>query len=204
MDEFPGVEMRARRDALVRDALGLAREVHEGELREVGDDVPFVHHPLAVAELLDAECDDPTLVAAGLLHDALEYTDLGLVEIRERFGVDVAAIVFALSEDMEIDDLEERRRDLRERVVEAGRPAQRVFAADKIANVMAVREAYAELGEDVGYSMPVDLDRQILLWEHDMERLMDVDESAPLVERLADELIGLWAQRAAAGATGAL
>lgn len=41
-----------------------------------------------------------------------------------------------------------------------------MFAADKIANVIALRGAYAEEGEDVERAMPVDLYMQILLWHH--------------------------------------
>lgn len=200
---FARVEVHAKNSATVREALDLAREIHQGEFREVND-APFVHHPLAVAELLDAKDGSETLAAAGLLHDALEYTDLELAEIRTRFGVDVAAIVFALTEDAEIDDLEARKLELRERVDDAGADARRVFAADKIANVMAAREAYALQGDGIEYSMPLGLDGQIVLWEYDMEMLFGAEEGVPLFDQLSEELIGLWCQRIATGATGPL
>ena len=200
---FARVEVHAKNSATVREALDLAREIHRGELRQVGD-VPFVDHPLAVAELIDAKEIGETLVVAGLLHDALEYTDLELAEIRERFGFDVAAIVFALTEDAEIEDLEARKLELRERVDDAGADARRVFAADKVANVIAVREAFDLEGNGVEHSMPVGLDEQIILWEHDMEMLFEAEEGVPLFDQLSEELIGLWCQRIAAGATGPL
>lgn len=199
---FARTEAFAKRSDLVKRALYLAREIHADEWREVPGDAPFVNHPLTVAELLEAKDQSETMVAAGLLHDALEYTDLELAYIRERFGVDVAAIVFALTEDLDIEDPEERRQDLRERVSDAGPEAQRVFAADKVANVMALRGAYADDGEIVSSCLPVGLDLQIVTWEKDMEMLFEAEEGVPLFDLLSEELIGLWCQRIDAGATG--
>lgn len=191
------VEGVAERSELVRQALAVARELHEGAVREVGDRVPFVEHPLAVAELLAEHRMGEELIAAGLLHDTLEYTGLGLGPLRERFGMRVALIVCALSEDFEIDDYEERKGELRRRVAATGLDAQRVFAADKIANVVAVRDEYVLRQEELDAGLPVDLDRQILVWEYDMEMLFEADEREPLFKLLPEELIGLWDQRCA-------
>lgn len=189
------VEAAAERSASVRRALEAARELHAGAVRDLGDEVPFVEHPLAVAELLAEHEQSDELLVAGLLHDTLEYTGLQLGTLRERFGMKVALIVSALTEDLEIADHEERKRELRERVAATGIEAQRVFAADKIANVIAARDDYAAIQEDVELGLPVDLDRQILTWEYDMEMLLETDEHEPLFKRLPEELIGLWDQR---------
>jgi (p)ppGpp synthase/HD superfamily hydrolase len=189
------VEAAAEHSELVRRALATARELHAGTVRDVGDEVPFIEHPLAVAELLAEYEQGEELLAAGLLHDTLEYTDVGLGALRERFGMKVAMIACALSEDFEIDGYEERKRELRHRVAATGIEAQRVFAADKIANVIAARDDYAVIQEDVDLGLLVELDRQILVWEYDMEMLIEADEHEPLFERLPEELIGLWDQR---------
>jgi (p)ppGpp synthase/HD superfamily hydrolase len=190
-----GVKEIAERSELVCQALITARELHEGTTRDIGDDVPFIEHPLAVAELLAEHRMGEELIAAALLHDALEYTQLGLDSLRERFGMRVALIVCALTEDFEIDDYEERKLELRRRVATTGIDAQRVFAADKIANVIAVRDDYALLHEELDAGLLVDLDRQILVWEYDMEMLLETDEHEPLFKLLPEELIGLWDQR---------
>jgi hypothetical protein len=191
------VEEIAGRSRLVRQALATARELHEGTVRDVGDDVPFIEHPLAVAELLAEHRLDEQLIAAGLLHDTLEYTRLGLGALRERFGMKVAMIVCALTEDLEIGDYEERKRELRHRVAATGIEAQRVFAADKIANVIEARDDYVLLQEELDAGLLVDLDHQILVWEYDMEMLLETDEHEPLFKLLPEELIGLWDQRCA-------
>jgi (p)ppGpp synthase/HD superfamily hydrolase len=197
MSPFSRVEAAAERSVLVRQALEAARELHFGSVRDIGDDVPFIEHPMAVADLLVEHDLGNELIAAGLLHDTLEYTDLGLGPLRERFGMKVALIVCALSEDLEIENYEERKKEVRARVASTGREAQQVFAADKIANVIEARDDYVLLQEDVDLGQQVDLDRQILVWEYDMEMLLETDEDDLLFKRLPDELIGLWDQRCA-------
>ena len=189
------VEAVAERSELVRQALETSRRLHAGALRATGDEVPFVEHPLAVAELLAEHGAGEELLAAGLLHDTLEYTDLGLGPLRERFGMKVAMIVCALSEDFGIEDYEERKRELRHRVAETGFEAQRVFAADKIANVVATRDDYVLVQENVDLGQLVDIDTKILAWEFDMETLFETDEHESLFKLLSEELIGLWDQR---------
>jgi (p)ppGpp synthase/HD superfamily hydrolase len=189
------IEAVAERSELVRQALEVAQEVHAGTVRDVGEEVPFVEHPLTVAELLAERGLSDEVLAAGLLHDSLEYTNFGLGKLRERFGMRVALIVCALTEDLEIEVYEERKEEHRERVAATGAETQRVFAADKIANVMATREAYEQVGEEVDLGLPVELDRKILAWEYDMEMLFEAEEGEPLFMRLSEELLGLWEQR---------
>lgn len=181
---------------MVREALELARRLHAGALRDIGEDVPFVGHPLAVAELLAEHDLGEELIVAGLLHDTLEYTDLGLGVLRERFGMKVALLVCALTEDPGLAGHDERKAELRERVAATGIDAQRVFAADKIANVIEARDAYVLAQEDIALGQEVDLDRKILAWEYDLEMLIRASEEEPLFELLPDELVGLWDQRA--------
>jgi guanosine-3',5'-bis(diphosphate) 3'-pyrophosphohydrolase len=193
------IETLAERSYLVREALALARELHGGEWRQTGaGEVPFIEHPLAVAERLAEEQFPEQVLAAGLLHDVLEYTHFPLAKLRDRFGVDVAAIVFALTEDMDIDNYECRKDAVRDLVAEAGPDAWMVFAADKLANVEVLRGAYEIEGEEVDEDLPIELGRKILVWEDDLEMLFDETEDieAPLVDRFAAEMIELWGQRA--------
>lgn len=191
------VEAAAGRSGLVRESLAAARELHDGKVRDLGDDVPFIEHPLAVAELLAEYEAGDELLAAGLLHDTLEYTGLGLDQLRKSFGMKVALIVCALTEDFDIEDHEERKREVRERITRTGSEAQRVFAADKIVNVIETRDDYAILQEDIDLGLPLDLNHKILDWEYDMEMLFEANEHEPLYQRLSEELLGLWDQRCA-------
>jgi (p)ppGpp synthase/HD superfamily hydrolase len=192
------LEAAAERSPLVSEALTLARELHVGDWRATGSgEIPFIDHPLAVGEVLAEEGFGEEVLAAGLLHDALEYSFIRLAELRQRFGVDVAAIVYAMTEDTELECYETRKQDVRDRVAAVGPDAWMVFAADKLANVAVLRDAYAVEGEDVDEDLPVDLDAKILVWEADLEMLFhETEEDTRIVDRFADEMVALWGQRA--------
>lgn len=191
------IDSRAERSALVRGALSVARRAHAGQFRQTGcDEIPFTEHVLAVAELL-AENDYPDdVIAAGLLHDVAEHAEVEADSLEGRFGDEVVALVEALTEDASIPKYEDRKREHRDRVAAAGSGAQAIFAADKATNVAVLREAYEILGEKVDEDLPVALDVKILVWEFDLEMLFAHSPGAPLVEKFADEMVGLWGQRA--------
>jgi len=190
------IEAAAGRHGRVRRALATASELHRGDFRETGaGEIPFIDHPVAVGDRLAEEGFGPDVLAAGLLHDVLEYTHVPLDRLRERFGVDVSGLVYALTENLEIDDYEERKQELRERVAWAGHEARMVFAADKLVNVEVLRGAYALKKEAVDEDLPIDLDLKILVWEYDLEMLFENSDGEPLTTRFAEEMLGLWGQR---------
>jgi (p)ppGpp synthase/HD superfamily hydrolase len=190
------IDSAVEQSPLLADAMAAAAEAHADHTRETGGaEIPLLDHLRAVAERLAAEgCDEETLAAA-LLHDAVEREALTPKRVRERFGAGVAEIVAALTEDTSIEDYEERKEEHRERVAGASPEARAVFAADKTVNVALMREAYRQRHEGVDEFLATPLDQKILIWEYDLEMLFD-ELPGPLADGLADELVGLWRQRA--------
>ncbi|KAK7259280.1 hypothetical protein RIF29_24882 [Crotalaria pallida] len=77
---------------LVHDALMLAFEAHDGQKRRSGE--PFIIHPVEVARILGELELDWESIAAGLLHDTVEDTNVVTFEmIEEEFGATVRHIV---------------------------------------------------------------------------------------------------------------
>jgi len=76
---------------LIRSAWAFCIQHHEGQKRASGE--VYISHPLAVAQVLAELKMDATAIAAGLLHDAVEDTDVTAAEISKRFGDQVAHIV---------------------------------------------------------------------------------------------------------------
>ncbi len=76
---------------LVRSAWAFTQDQHNGQKRASGE--PYIIHPLEVAQVLAELKMDATAIAAGLLHDAVEDTDVTTAEIGKRFGEQVAHIV---------------------------------------------------------------------------------------------------------------
>src|SRR6202167_4546755 len=77
--------------SLIRKAGEFCVQHHEGQTRASGE--PYVIHPLEVAEVLAEMKLDPTAIAAGLLHDAVEDTPATSEQIEADFGDPVAHIV---------------------------------------------------------------------------------------------------------------
>ena len=76
---------------IIRKAWEFCLQQHEGQKRASGE--PYIIHPLEVGQVLAELKMDSTAIAAGLLHDAVEDTDVTSVEIAKRFGDQVAHIV---------------------------------------------------------------------------------------------------------------
>ena len=73
-----------------------------------------------VGELLHEAGYDEDLVAAGLLHDAVERGSLTEARLRAEMDDGISALVLALTEDPEIASFAERKRALRRQVEAAG------------------------------------------------------------------------------------
>jgi (p)ppGpp synthase/HD superfamily hydrolase len=194
MSSTPGIDAAVERSDLVKDALDLARRAHAGQLRRGSDGHPFIDHPTAVAEKLCGGHSDEVLAAA-LLHDVVEKSEVTMPEIRARFGDVVADLVEAMTEDETIPSYEERKGEHRRRVAEAGSGALAIFAADKLTNVAMLREAYELIGEGVSEELAVPLDLKIYIWEEDLEMLFDQAAEMPLTNEFADEMVALWGDR---------
>ncbi len=78
---------------LVREALSLAFDAHEGQSRKSGE--PFITHPVEVTRILAELRMDSDSLIAGLLHDTVEDCGetVGLEEIGFYFGQSVQRIV---------------------------------------------------------------------------------------------------------------
>lgn len=75
----------------IQRAVDVAASAHRGQLRKNGD--PFITHPIETAIILAELKMDIDTIVAGLLHDTVEDTALGLSELQSMFGSSVAAIV---------------------------------------------------------------------------------------------------------------
>jgi guanosine-3',5'-bis(diphosphate) 3'-pyrophosphohydrolase len=77
--------------AIIHRAYEYAAEAHEGQLRQSGE--PYVEHPLQVAIILAELQMDTSTLAAALLHDVSEDTNISIEQIRRKFGEEIASLV---------------------------------------------------------------------------------------------------------------
>jgi GTP diphosphokinase / guanosine-3',5'-bis(diphosphate) 3'-diphosphatase len=81
--------------ARLEEAYLFSDRAHQGQYRKSGE--PYIHHPVAVAEILSHWHLDPQTLVAALLHDVLEDTAVVKEDISERFGKPVADLVDGVS-----------------------------------------------------------------------------------------------------------
>ena len=80
---------------LIDRALRVSASAHRGQKRMSGE--AFVSHSVAVALILAEQLLDSTSIAAALLHDVVEDSDVSVEDIARDFGAEVAGIVDGLT-----------------------------------------------------------------------------------------------------------
>ncbi len=172
-------------------ALAYAAEKHAGQKRK-GTRIPYISHPMAVASLVLEYDGSEDEVIAALLHDVAE--DCGgqeaLDEIRQRFGMGVAAIVEGCSDTLESPKPKWRPRKeaYLEHLETAHRSVRLVAAADKLHNARSILRDYRSEGENVWkrFSAP----KEDVLWYYGaVTRALEAKGLSPLVEEL-DRTVG--------------
>ena len=90
LEQLPDAYTLADKE-LIQHAYRVAEEAHRGQKRNSGE--PYINHCLAVAQILAELRVPPEVMAAGLLHDTVEDTDLTLDDIQRDFGDTIASLV---------------------------------------------------------------------------------------------------------------
>lgn len=79
----------------VQNALALAQHAHNNQFRKSGE--PYIIHPVLVASIVASITGDEAMVIAALLHDVVEDTHIGIDQIEQDYGSDVAHLVEGLT-----------------------------------------------------------------------------------------------------------
>jgi guanosine-3',5'-bis(diphosphate) 3'-pyrophosphohydrolase len=120
-------------ETVLRAAM-FAAEKHRTQRRK-DIDTPFINHPLQLAYILvQADVEDPVVLAAALLHDTIEDTSTTHDEIEIVFGHEIANIVAECSDDKRLSKLERKQAQI-DHAAKISQKAKLVKLADKIANV---------------------------------------------------------------------
>ena len=95
--------------AMINRAYETAKEAHRHQSRGSGES--YINHPLAVARIVAEIGLDEVSLAAALLHDAVEDTEITIADVEAAFGAEVAAIVDGVTklERLQFDSKEEQQ-----------------------------------------------------------------------------------------------
>ena len=139
---------------LLEESIIYATVMYQGKVRKFKS-VPFILHPMEVAQILATMTDEQEILAAGILHDVVEETDGTLAEIEKRFGKRVALLVASESEnDYPGEDRQttwKRRKEESLKVLKNSTDigVQMLWLADKLANIRSLARIYSEMGEEL-------------------------------------------------------
>ncbi|MES2416232.1 MAG: RelA/SpoT family protein [Patescibacteria group bacterium] len=84
-------ELKAGEKELIENAYHFAEKAHEGQKRHSGE--PYFVHVVETAKILAMLGIDAKTIAAGLMHDVLEDTEIKESEMEEKFGKDIVFLV---------------------------------------------------------------------------------------------------------------
>ena len=136
----------------IEEAIIYATIMHQGKQRKL-EGIPYILHPLAVAQILATMTDDEDIITAGILHDIVEDTDGTLTEIEERFGERVAFLVAHESEpeipdETPAESWKQRKEESLKVLKETDDQGLRMlWLADKLANIRSLARHYSEMGD---------------------------------------------------------
>lgn len=128
---------------LVSEAVTFAVKAHDG-MRRKKSQSPYILHPLEAAVIVGTMTDDQNVIAAAVLHDVVEDTDVTIEEIEERFGKRVKSLVQSETEDKrEHIPPDQTWRIRKEESLEVLRKADDIgvlmmWVGDKLANMRAI------------------------------------------------------------------
>lgn len=144
----PGNPIKKRNSNRIFKALEFATKAHAGQCRKATK-IPYIIHPLGVAEILLKNNMPEDVVIAGLLHDTVEDTPVTIGQIQKKFGRSVANLVRGASEPHKSDSWESRKQHTIDYLKKA--PMKIVFlsCADKLHNAKSILEDHAKHGNGV-------------------------------------------------------
>ena len=137
--------------SLLDRAIVFAVRAHAGTERR-GKGFPYIVHPMEAVEIVATITRDQELLAAAVLHDTVEDTDVTIEQIQAEFGDRVASFVAAESDEPHqsrdsVENWRFRKQTAIDRLARASRDAKIVALGDKLSNMRAIARDYAQQGD---------------------------------------------------------
>ena len=137
-------------DLLDRAIIFAVKAHHNTERR--GKGFPYIVHPMEAVEIVATITSAQELLAAAVLHDTIEDTNVTVEELRAECGDRIANLVHAESDQFtegvsEEDSWHDRKQAAIDRLASAPHDAKIVALGDKLSNMRAIARDYAIKGD---------------------------------------------------------
>ena len=187
--QYVSPDLSRQGQLLVDRAIAVSAEAHIKQYRK-GTDTPYIAHPYAVGLILAREGFNDEVVAAGILHDVLEDTDLTAAYLESEFNERIAALVLACSESERSARWEVRKQGTLDKL--AGQPLEvrAITCADKLHNLRSTVLEHEQIGERVWERFARGRDKQAWYYRGLAEVFSscDSDGGCRLFQRFAEEV----------------
>ena len=135
----------------IENAIVFATKAHAGVTRK-GKNRLYILHPIEAMTIVAGLTEDEDVIAAAVLHDVVEDTDVQPEKIEQEFGKRVLDLVMAESEDKMRDipaeaSWKERKQHTIDHLDDINRDAKLICLGDKLANIREMSRDYALLGD---------------------------------------------------------
>lgn len=156
-----------------------AAEKHKYQRRKGFNQVPYINHPLKVANLLMSSGEDNfELLIAAILHDVVEDSDATKEEISKEFGQEVSDLVAEVTDDKELPYT--IRKELQVKYApELSVKAKKLKIADKICNIEDI----------VNYPLDWTSERRLSYLEWSAQVVAGCRGVSPVLEEIFDETL---------------
>lgn len=138
---------------LVDKAIVFATQAHHGTERR-GKGFPYIIHPLEAMSIVASITNDPDLLAAAVLHDTIEDTDVTYDDIKREFSEHIAHLVAKETDVRTAPDgskltwQERKQRDM-DNLRDSSREVKIVALGDKLSNMRAIARDYRTIGDNL-------------------------------------------------------
>jgi len=169
-----------------KQAVEFAAKAHVRQFRK-GTDIPYIVHPVEVAQILTKAGADETLICVGLLHDVLEDTEVTAEELRKSFGDKITSLVLIHTEDKRLSWEVRKQHTIDYLKSETKGESLLVTCADKLSNMRSISIDYESCEENLWSRFNRGKEKQRWYYENVIQTL------EPLHEYLMyQELVSLY------------
>ena len=139
---------------IITKAIIFAAKSHQGAIRKGTEEepIPYIVHPMEAAAIAATMTNDPNVIAAALLHDVVEDTEVSIETIKSEFNEIIAELVAGESENKRSEQPAEetwkiRKQETLEFLKQAEENSKIVALSDKLSNIRAIKRDYMEIGD---------------------------------------------------------
>lgn len=130
-----------------KSAKTFAENAHKGQQRK-NSSMPYITHPIRVAERLEAAGFSDELISAAYLHDVVEDTPYEIEDIKNHFGTRIATLVAAHTED-KAKSWQDRKQHTIDILKNAEKEVKYLIVADRLDNLLDLEKDLRKIGNAV-------------------------------------------------------